>query len=283
MAVTCAGWFEVGGSNGSLRCWLWGGDAWLLMAVPDTGCEGGDVLVLMALPDAGGGERRGFSSIPDAGCGLVRGRGPHGNPRPWLWEEGRGGVLMAVPDAGCGGRREAGVLNISPRHICVEERRGFSWQSQTLFLWRRGGGSNGISDARFGLEAAVLMVVPEAGCGGEDAGVLMAVPDDGCGTERQGFSCHSQTLVVGEQRRLFSWQSQTLVVGVGGVGSNGNLRCWFWGGEEMVLMALPEAGCGGEEAGVLMPLPLVVGEGDVLVLMAVPDTGCGGERRVFSW
>ena len=120
-----------------------GGDAWLLMAVPDTGCEGGDVLVLMAVPDAGGG----------------RGAGSHGNPRRWLWVGkrqrfswqsqtlvvmGRGGVLMAVPDAGCGGAEggvlmavkdagcgggEVGVLMTVPDSGCEEERQGFSWQS----------------------------------------------------------------------------------------------------------------------------------------------------------
>ena len=101
------------------------------------------------------------------------------------------------------------------------------------------------------------------------------------GLKRQGFS---QTLVVGEQRRGFLWQSQTLVVRVGGGGSNGNLRCWFWAEEARVLMAVPEAGCGEKTQGVLMAVPDAgCGGGDVLVLMAVPDTGCGGERRVFSW
>ena len=76
-------------------------------------------------------------------------------------------------------------------------------------------------------------------------------------------------LVVGEDRRGFSWQSQTLVVVAGGIlmavadgshgrprhwllgrerpDSHGNSRYWLWRGEAGVLMAVPDAGCGGGE------------------------------------
>ena len=55
------------------------------------------------------------------------------------------------------------------------------------------------------------------------------------------------------------------------------------GGEVGVLMAVPEAGCGIEEAGVLMPLP-DTGSGGTKseVLMAVPDAGCKGGECIGS-
>ena len=72
----------------------------------------------MAISDAGfGGEARVLMAVPDSGCVGI-GRGSHGSPRRWLWGGRIGGsygspisgcvrgearVLMAVPDAGCGG------------------------------------------------------------------------------------------------------------------------------------------------------------------------------------
>ena len=54
----------------------------------------------------------------------------------------------------------------------------------------------------------------------------------------------------------------------------------------VVLMAIPDAGCGGGEAGVLMPLPDAgCAEGEAGVLMAVPDAGCevgGGVLMAIS-
>ena len=75
---------------------------------------------------------------------------------------------------------------------------GVSWQSQTLVVDGRGGGSYGSSN-RFlaGCEAGVLMAVSDAGCGGIEAGVLMAVSAAGCRLEGGGFSWQSHTLVVG--------------------------------------------------------------------------------------
>ena len=91
-----------GGSHGSPRCLLCGGEAGVLMAVSDAGCGvgwgagfshgsprtwlwGGEAVVLMAVPDAGcGGERRWFSwQSPTLVVG-GRGRGPHGSHRRWL-------------------------------------------------------------------------------------------------------------------------------------------------------------------------------------------------------
>ena len=48
---------------------------------------------------------------------------------------------MAVPDAGC--VRERPGSHGSPEDGCEEERLGFSWQSQTLVVGGRGGGSYG--------------------------------------------------------------------------------------------------------------------------------------------
>ena len=113
----------------------------------------------------------------------------------------------------CGGR--GGGSHGSPDTCCGTERRGFSWQSQTLVVGARGGGSHGSPRHwLWGGESGVLMAVPDAGCGGErrlfswqsqmlvvggvvgEAGFLMAVSDAGCGGERRGFSRQGQTLVV---------------------------------------------------------------------------------------
>ena len=120
-----------GGSHGSLRRWLWlerPGFSWQSQMLV---VEGGDVLVLMAVSDAGCGyERPGFS---------------------WQYQMlvgGEVGALMAVQDAGCGGRGgdshgshnrwfvvvETGVLMAVSENDCVGQRRGFSWQSQTLVV-----------------------------------------------------------------------------------------------------------------------------------------------------
>ena len=102
----------------------------------------------------------------------------------------------------------------------------------------------------------------------------MPVPYAGCGVERRGFSLQSR-------RRGISRQCQTLVVGWrcgflmavldagcwGGDGvSHGSPRRWLLGGGGLVLMAIPDTGCGRGETG---------------ILMAVPDAGCGGEAGVF--
>ena len=153
---------EKQSSHGSPRRWLWGGEAEVLMAFPDTVCVEG---------------RRGefLKAVSGPGHGRDRVGGSHLSPKCWLssleagfswqsqmlvvgagkewhswqsqtlfvqWGEAR--VLMAFPDAGCGG-----------------QRRGFSWQSQTLDVcWE-------------------------------------AVTEAGCGWKEEGFSWQSQTLVVG--------------------------------------------------------------------------------------
>ena len=91
---------------------------------------------------------------------------------------------------------------------------------------------------------------PDSGCGGK-AVILMAVSDAGFGGSVR-VSHGSFTRLLLWERRDFSWQSQTLVVG---------------GGEALVLITVPYAGCWGREVGVLMP---------------VPEAGCGWEKRVFS-
>ena len=74
------------------------------------------------------------------------------------------GVLMALPDAGCGGG-EAGLL--MARRWLWGGRLGFSWQSQMLVVRGRGEGSHGnFTRWLCGVEADVLMAVPDAGFGG---------------------------------------------------------------------------------------------------------------------
>ena len=53
-------------------------------------------------------------------------------------------------------------------------------------------------------------------------------------------------MVVGEDTRRFSWQSQMLIVGGRSGGSHGSLRCWLFGLETGVFMAVPEAAFEGE-------------------------------------
>ena len=150
-------------------------------------------------------------------------------------------------------------------------RWGLSWQSQTLVVDGRGGGSHGspnpllwvgcdsgvlmaVSDAGSGMgrgggsygsprcwlwvgRGGALKALPDAGCGAE-AGFLTAVSEAGCCREMWGFSLQSQTLAVeGERHDGFS--------------------CQF-----------PDAICGSGEAG---------------VLMAVPYVGSGGWRWGFTW
>ena len=70
MAVIDTGWGEAGGSHGSLRHWLWRGEAGLLMAVLDTCCGEGRCI------GSHGSPRRWLWG---------RDGGSHGNPRRWLW------------------------------------------------------------------------------------------------------------------------------------------------------------------------------------------------------
>ena len=162
-----------GASHGSPRRWLWGGESVVLISVSDAGCGGGEAEVLM---------------VPDAAC-LVGYRRSHGSPRCWLLS-GEAGVLMADPDTDCWG-----------------------WKGLTL----------------------------------------IAIPDTGYGGERRGFSWQSQTLVVGVgDRRGFSWQFP----GAGPGECGGSLKCWLWGGELGVFMAVPYVGCSGREVLVLMAVPI---------------------------
>ena len=72
----------------------------------------------------------------------------------------------------------------------------------------------------------------------------MAIPDAGCGEERLGFSWQCQTLVVWFERR---WVLMAVPeAGCWGErrGSHGISRCWLWGREAGVLMAVPIAGRG---------------------------------------
>ena len=162
----------------------------------------------MAFPDAGcGWEIWGFSSKSQKLVVAGTVKGSHGSPRRWLWP-GEMGVLMAVPDAGCWSWKG-----------CGGEMWGFSWQSQSQSLvvaWR--------FEGSHGSPTSFLY------------------------WERRGFSWESQTLIVGQGRQGFSWQSQM----VGCVGerwcSNGSFTHWLWG-EEVVLMAISDAGSGGERWG----------------------------------
>ena len=64
-----------------------------------------------------------------------------------------------------------------------------------------------------------------------------------------------------------------------GRGSHGSPIRLLWGGEVVVLMAIPDAGCGWGEAGVLMPIPDAgCAEGEAGVL---PDAICEGAGGVL--
>ena len=59
-----------GGSHCTPTCWLCGGEATVLMAVPDAGCGGGEAVVLFVFPIAGcGGGALVLSAVSDTGCG----------------------------------------------------------------------------------------------------------------------------------------------------------------------------------------------------------------------
>ena len=104
------------------------------------------------------------------------------------------------------------------------------------------------------------MGVPDAGYGGE-AGVLMALVVFGRGGV---LMADSHASCYGGVEALV----HTLVVG---------------GGEEMVLMAVSDAGSGGRGGGSQgSPRCWLRGRGEAGVLMAVPIAGCGG-RRGLSW
>ena len=220
-------WRRAGGSHGSPRALVVGGEAVVLMA------------------------------IPDAGYGLVRGRGPHGRRIEAL-------VLMADPDDGCVWRREAGVLLAVPDAGGVEERDSHG-SPRALVVGGRGNGSHG--------RAKQWLCGGGRGSPGSPTCWLWR-------GERLGFSWQAQTLVVEGQRWGFSWQLQTLVVGVeagvltvvpyaygGGERGGGSLatpRRWLLGRRGGVLISISDAGFGG---------------GEETVLRAVPEAGCGGGGR----
>ena len=98
-------------------------------------------------------------------------------------------------------------------------------------------------------------------------GALKAVPDAGCGAQTRGFSQESQTLVVVGKCGVLVAVSDTGYGGGRGMGSHGSSQKLFVrGGEAGVL-------------GVHMASKSLVVGGEVLVLIAVPDAGCGWERR----
>ena len=108
---------EAVGSHISPRGWLWGGEAGLLMAFPDTDCVGesrwfsfqSQTLVVGRRVGATygsprrwlWGERQRFL-VQSLSLVVWGGSGCHGSPRRWLWSR-EAGVLMAVPDADCRG------------------------------------------------------------------------------------------------------------------------------------------------------------------------------------
>ena len=158
------------------------------------------------------------------------------------------------------------------------------------------GALNAVADAGCGWgEVGVLISVPIAGCGGQ-AVVLVAVSDAVCGGRCMGSYAVPHTGCWGGETG-FSWQSQTLVVGVGevevlmavpdagcgggrGVGSHGSLRCWLWGGGERQLFSrqVPDTGCDrGKSWGFSWQSQSLVVGGESILPMAVSDAGCGGE------
>ena len=217
---------------------------------------------------------------------VVDGRGgaSHGSSRRWLWG-GESVVLISVSDAGCGGER--GALMAVPDTGFGWEKWGFSWQSQLLVVGG-GGGSDGSLRRCFCGRVWCSHGSPRRWLweGGE-AGVLMPVTDAGCRGGETEFSWQSQTLVVGGRGRgshgiprhclcgrgkirvvgkqWHSWQSQTLFL--------------QWG-EARVLMAFPDAGCGGQRRG---------SHGSPRRWMsfgrqeAVTEAGCGGKEEGFLW
>ena len=141
-SLRCLLWGESRGSQGSLRRWLWAGEAGILMEVPDAGCWRLKRMALMAIPDAfcARGEEGFLMAVSDAGCGrerqgfswqsqmlVVGGRRGFSWQLPTLVVGGEAGVIMAVTDAGCGGLEA----------VCS------SMQSQALFVGELYGGSHG--------------------------------------------------------------------------------------------------------------------------------------------
>ena len=74
----------------------------------------------------------------------------------------------------------------------------------------------------------------------------MAVPYAGCVRGEARFSWQSKTLVVGGRGRGSHGSPIRLLWGGRGDGSHGSPRHWLWMGEVAVLMAVPDADCGGK-------------------------------------
>ena len=221
-----------------------------------------------------GGERQWFSWQSQMLVLLGRGEGSHGSPRCWLWGERRcshGSPRGSPPQRGVTSLVVGGnvVILITVSHGGYwGERWRFSWQSQMLFV--------GAAKARLSWQSQTLVVEGDkqgVGMQGFSWQSQMLVE----GGERRWFLPQSKSLVVEGGVVLMAVTES----GCGGGrvwGFHGSPRCWLWGRGGISHGSSRRWLWGGEVVFSWQSQTLVVWV-EAVVLMAVPDTGCGQERR----